>query len=684
MKLSNSHISLTFDDKTGSLNQIENRRTDRKFLNDPKGARLFRICVPEEQWLARFCDSHDSKATLTKNENEVRIAYANLLAGGKRTGISATVRVSLPPDSLEASFTLELQNNGPDVIEQVRFAWLGGWTGIAGAGKDTLTIASECRDPHSMFPKTLSTNVLMRKPYKHFDVFPAHLFLPWLDISGNGEGLSYICYMEEPVVAGIVTEHLRPYDDAGLCLGWSWVNDPFIKPGRTWRSARIGIGIHDADWHATSDRYRDWLTSWYKPAAATRRLKQSIGFQNVMFRSWDRTEYNRFKDLPRIAKESIAYGVTDICIWDEITDLYVRDNGGELLEDTPERRRELQAALAKAEKLGCNVSMILNFRLMRSSSKPFPEYGEELAIRRHNDSPYMEGYSMCSSHAAVAHGPSYRHGSTYVLCQTPERAAERALNLVRQGLELGLVSVFVDQANEWQCCLSDRHGHKSPDDTPQGPPRWVKQARKLVKEQNDEGYLIGEELDVFSSENIELGWHWFWKDKNPEVFRYCLPESLQTWVVDCDIAEINVAFVMGFYFAIISHGMEKTLRDNPVAAAHIEKLTKLRRASAESTVMAQFRDDIGLHVKNGFAKIYLSDTTLAVIVADTTGHACRANLLLDPQALGIAVQRRGGLIYSTDHAGSKPAHSRPANNRIRLNVELDPFEVRVCTFPLAE
>ncbi|MBI4027764.1 MAG: hypothetical protein HY360_22450 [Verrucomicrobia bacterium] len=678
MKLANQLVSFSFDDRTGSLTQIRNLVTSRVHLGDPKGSRLFRIVVPRLPWASRFADSHDSKPTFDCEpaKAELIIRYDNLLADGKPTGISARIRVTLSADSSEAFFTLELHNHSPDVIEQVRFPWVGGWTGIAGPGQDRLTAACEIRNPHTMFPGP-DVNVLVRCPYRHYDVYPAHLFLPWMDISGNGEGISYICYLERSVVAGMVYEHLRPYDGCGLCLGWSWVSDPFIKPGAKWISPRVGIGVHTGDWHATADRFRAWLATWHKPAPATKRLRESIGFQNLQFRSFDGTDFHRWEDLPRLAKESLAYGVEDLSLWDTLHELYIRDEAEEMLQGDRARRKALRAALTEVKRLGCNASMIFNFRLMRTTAKPFAEYGEELAVRRCNGSPAQEGYSTSHAHAAPNRGPDYHRGATYILCQTPPKFAERALNVIRDGLDLGLTSVFVDQANEWNCCLSEKHSHASPDDTPQGAMRWVKQARALVKQRDLEGYLIGEEPDVFSVQEIEMWWHWRWKCKHPEVFRYCIPESLQSWVVDADMSQINRAFVLGFHLCICFRGMEGSLADNPRVARHIARLAALRKRRADCTVNAQFLDNRGLTATNALAKVYHGEKSAAVMVGEIAGRRTTAVLSINAREFPIRFAPDRCRVSSTRHVRDRVVRAMPGGNRIMIHTKLMPFEVQI-------
>jgi hypothetical protein len=59
--LSNRLLWLTFSARTGSLLQVEDRRTACRHLAEPSFARLFRVVRPSSTWLARFADSQDSE-----------------------------------------------------------------------------------------------------------------------------------------------------------------------------------------------------------------------------------------------------------------------------------------------------------------------------------------------------------------------------------------------------------------------------------------------------------------------------------------------------------------------------------------------------------------------------------------------------------------------------------------------
>ena len=154
VELGNGVIRLLFDPETGNLHQITEAATGRKFLGDPRGNRLLNLIVPTAEHLSRPVPSHTSgRPTISANGERLTLAFDNLRAEGRPTGIRATVEVRLPAASREAFFSTEVENRSPDVIDEVHCPWVGGWTGIAGKGVDELNISHQRRvDPHTFFP----------------------------------------------------------------------------------------------------------------------------------------------------------------------------------------------------------------------------------------------------------------------------------------------------------------------------------------------------------------------------------------------------------------------------------------------------------------------------------------------------------------------------------------------------
>ena len=263
MELNNGIISLVFSDNNGSLHQITDLRSGRNFLPDPTGNRLFRLIVPTPEYSSRPVYSHKNPGPeMDKNGDNLSISFRNLTSDGESTGVSTKVNVKLPAGSAEALFSIEVVNNGSLMVDEVHGPWIGGWTGLAGKGKDSMTIGGWTLDPHKGFP-THRVHTFARKNMQRY--YGGAFFLPFADISGGGEGLSYCIYTKTPRICGLKVDDLtNDYDST--CLSWMFVANAYIKPGESWKSPEVGVAVHNGDWHQTVDRYRDFLKTWWKPA----------------------------------------------------------------------------------------------------------------------------------------------------------------------------------------------------------------------------------------------------------------------------------------------------------------------------------------------------------------------------------------------------------------------------------
>lgn len=468
MELSNQISRFVFDDTNGNLTQIEDLVNGRVFLKDPYGNQLFRLLIPSETWYSRHVDSsttlHPPKLEFLGDVLKMRFdslaAFNSTWSEGEPVDVTATVYIKLPENSAEAIFTLEIENKSDLPIHEIWFPWVGGITGIDGPGKDKLVFKGEFVDIHTMFknPKDVSFT-LCRNGWLVHTLVPLYQPFSWTDISGENSGLSYILYMKKPRVLGIVFENRRFYKP-DLCLAFSWVNYPFIKPGETWKSQPTGIAPHRGDWHVTADRYRKWCKGWSKPRPVPVSLKTSIGMQVIETRSWDGFRTHSFSELPSMAKKCAKYGINHWSIWDTVGQKYSRPEDEEIFDDNPESsHKELKLALAEMKKIGCNVNPLVNHRLIKQSSKYWKQYGRKMAVQRFDGSFPSESWTSSNYHSDIKAGLFY--GTQSILCQRTKKYKKFALQIVDKVLNLGFTSYFVDQAFEYSLCFNRGHKHSS-------------------------------------------------------------------------------------------------------------------------------------------------------------------------------------------------------------------------------
>jgi hypothetical protein len=571
--------------------------------------------VPDDaRWLDRHAESHTAGRPRFKNlPGALRISYSNLrLADGKASSIDVEALVSLPADADEARFTLTVTNGSPHMIHEVWYPRVGGWRGYAGLGKDhILTGDLQGTNPHN-FRKTAGSNgyTLANHHRRNYHSFAFGMTFPMLDISGGGRGLSYIHYPSKVRAGGIVIEDQNEF--RGSCQpAWSWVHQPFIKPGETWTSDPVGIAPYRGDWHCTADRLRAWLETWWKPAPVTRRLRESIGYFNLYARDFMGLEVTPLNKLVGYARELKAHGIDDFCIWDMIMAIYLRPDTGDFLEDTPARLAEFRRVLAEIRGLGMQVSTLVNYRLTTAKNRSWKERGKAQVMRSQYGAVRYEHWSKCRGVFGDFTTTHLDEGGA-ALCQNHPGFQKWAVKLTRQMVDFGFNSLFIDQPFETSVCFAPDHGHAVPAHGHEGATEWVPKAVEAVRSRDPEGYTIGENGDIWTTQYINLWWDWAWAGKRHEVFRYIMPESLQSWILDSHEhqREIGRVFAIGFQMSLNVHGLERPLSAAPEFAARIKRLAALRHRTADFTVHGRFRDQIGLTVAPTGTAVaaYLFDT----------------------------------------------------------------------------
>ncbi|OPZ81503.1 MAG: hypothetical protein BWY76_03015 [bacterium ADurb.Bin429] len=419
------------------------------------------------------------------------------------------------------------------------------------------------------------------------------------------------------------------------------MHQPFLHPGDTWTSDPVGIAPHDGDWYATADRLRAWLATWWTPPQTPPELKTHIGYFNLYARDFMGREYTKLVDLPGIADDLLACGIWDLCLWDMSMATYLRAGTGDFLEDTPERMAEMSAALAAVREKGLQVSTLVNYRLTTAKNRSWAERAEGQVMKTYHGATRYENWSTCrGSFGAFLNSHLDEGGGS--LCQNHPGFQQWALDLTDRLLDFGFTSLFIDQPFESSVCFDPDHGHPVPGYGHAGAVEWVSPAAAKVHAHDASAYTIGENADIFTSQYIDLWWDWQWASKRADVFRYILPESLQSWILDAyeHQHEVGKAFALGFLLSLNVRGLELPITAEPDVAARIKRLAGLRARTAAFTVCGRFADQRGLKVESESpvaAYLYDAGEALGIILGERSDNECgggEITLVLDTAHYG--------------------------------------------------
>jgi hypothetical protein len=674
MQLANGLVSFDFDPATGSLVQIRDLRSGIAYLSDPREGRLFRLFVPDpEEWIDRYVDSHEAgRPEMGLEGTTLVIRWRNLSIGTGRldgrtgSGIGATVRVSLAAGDDEARFTLELVHDGLHTICEAHFPWVGGWQGFSGNRGTIAAGTHKPLDPFHDLRRNDGWNLLGYT--RRVNIGFPHLNIPLCEVGNGSTGLSYNFYPE-----AVDLNYDLLVSDLNERLGdphpsFSWVHRPFLAPGGRWKSGTVGIAPHQGDWHEAADRMRRWLATWWQPPRTPESLRGIFAFQNVYFRDFTGREHRPLSALPSLARHGLEHGVGHFIVWDmPMLGMYLRPGSAGLFEDESERIAELRRSLAEVRAMGVHVSPLVNLRLGTQTHPFWKEHGDAWAIRTRYGMVAPETLPLRAHAANMIVRYLDQGGARF--CPHDPGFQEWAIASTGKVLDLGFDAAFLDQPFGEDYCFSDRHGHPVPAAGHAGACSWVARAAELVRSRSPGGYVIGEVPDIWNTQLLDLWWFWDWSWLRPEVFRYTLPGSLQSWVIDAYDHEDQVprAFAGGFVFNLNVRSLERTLPDVPEFAARVKRLADLRAATRSFTVDGRFVDRRGLSIEAGddaVAAVYEAGERVGVVLGDCD----RARVSLDARVLG---ERKvsGVRLYREDGSVREPRWRRSGSG-IRLETEV--------------
>jgi len=669
LTINNGSLKVVIDGKTGSLTRIEDKKHRIVHLNaNHEDARLFRIMVPVPEWTSRHVDNTFAQPNIMRDGDAAILNWQNLPCFGENSGISVEARIEPAQVPDEMLFTISVRNDGAVNAMDVFFPAISGWTGIGGKGKDTMILGGRVeQDPH-VFPINKGMTYA-RVHQRSAHGYPVALYAPWVDVSGPQGGLSYILYTQTAKNTYVCLENLAGYDK-GLRLCYGWQIPCVIKPGESWTSPPVGISVHGGDWHDTADRYQAWTESWWVAPPTSRRLPETIGFQNVWLRGFDGTPFHTLDSIPAIAEAGRRYGVNDLCIWDYMTNgNYAKRADYDLLDHTDEQKSIIKAGLAKAKSEGTNVNALVNFRLLNSAQSLFRREGHAEIIRNYDGSPRLESYP--ANHCNMHNWPAHLGPNCYLASAFAPSYRKRVLRQVREYLNLGFTSLFYDQPFELHPDYGRMQEGCAPEDTMGAVVSLVKEVRQLLHQNDPEAYMIGEFCDIFGAQHIDLWMSWYTNVN--ELIRSCysIPKTMQSWVVDVNPGQASHAFALGAYLCLCTHGNESTLADVPEFGEHVKKLAELRKKTAERTVYARFKHNRGINIDadNGIlAYSFDSPKGPAVAIAATEG-AGKAVLSVDRTRFSAPGAREGFLARLDGSKDTTSGH--------RLEVSLAQNEVAV-------
>jgi hypothetical protein len=684
VKLQNRVVCLEFSAQDGSLSEITDLRTGCQWLNPSAPHRLVKLIqrTPEESSKILLSNTAGTPEMNVRGDT-LTIRYREFRDGAHDTGISVTVKVRLPEDSPEAIFSVEVNNGGTSPIDELWFPYVAGRSQGRDTGEDVYTTSHGIeKNLYGRFYHGVVDTHAFGEHEQRIGMTSLEL-LPMMDLSNASGGLSYIKYESKPRPTNFVYENLD-WNPSHVELGWTWSTPIMLQPGQTYSSCEFGIGVHQSDWHATADRLRRFMDTWWKVSPMPTNLKEKIGLYQVLIKGFNGQPYHDFDELPAMARDCQKYGVADIMFWDYTASLYFRpDPYGDYWDFPADRGEKLRRALKEVREMGFQISSCVNYRLIPETSKAWKRIGSEAQCSVWGMPLY--GNPGGSDNAAMNYSRDYEMQNRS-MCQGTDKFASFARDLTRQTLDLGLNSIFIDQAFELSYMLPKEHEGLDPFKVMDRTYGWFANATKMTRERDPLAYSIGEVPDLWSTQYIDAWWAWGWGGKDlpvPEVFMYLMPEVCYVWPTDeFQRPVLPKAFAMGAFLAIGTRGLTGLMSDEPDFADQISRLAKLRKRTAAFVSHGRFVDKRGLILNGADGYVFLSGGGLAVTLANGTPDPVDVSVRLFPGKLTDRAVASGQINY--ENGTTAPADPIKGSEEWRMHLSLGGHSSAIWTIPFAE
>ncbi|HZT29871.1 MAG TPA: hypothetical protein VFA33_08315 [Bryobacteraceae bacterium] len=290
-----------------------------------KDAGLLDVAYPVESFGPMRLATRFSRAQITRTGEGAVIVWDPL--GPSRRGVAlpsghVTARVTLraAEDGRSVVLTCRIENRSAAPVPQVMFPDLEGLEPVDGLEHTRIRFAAGTVEPFAgpVKPKDAAPFYIDRG-WKHY---PASGYygmnaLRWLDFGGPRGGLSVFQKKwgtdDEPDVRTARTEA------APSRLRLLWEHRARIAPGASWESGEFWLTPHRGGWAKGVEVYREWVRRGNPQRELPRHIRDGLGFQSI----WMMQELEsdaaraafRFADLPRVAEDAKAHGLTEIVPW---------------------------------------------------------------------------------------------------------------------------------------------------------------------------------------------------------------------------------------------------------------------------------------------------------------------------------------------------------------------------------
>ena len=373
-------LKFTFDQASGAILRLEYPGPGVLLEADVGEAGLVDAAYPVPEFeplrLAARCSSG---AEIRPSPDRVTVRIAAL--GATRPGfavegqVAAEVTLRADPDGRSVVLSCEVVNGTRRPVPQVIFPDLRGLVDVAGPDQ---TIWKTCGLGSAPFrelavPEADVWYAVNNSTVEHKSGGMFHsMWARWMDLGGLNGGLSLFPrrWGWEPHTTTVL--QLR---QASKRLRLLCVHPGTIAPGAKWSSGEWVLTPHRSGWAKGIEPFRAWVQSHVRRQySMPRHIREGLGYRTVWMCQNQPADAAdavwRFSDLPALAQEARAHGLTEMVMW-----AWHRGFDASLPAPFPHlgTEQELLEAARRCKEVGVNLTPFIS--VLQASPRTADRYG---------------------------------------------------------------------------------------------------------------------------------------------------------------------------------------------------------------------------------------------------------------------------------------------------------------------
>lgn len=659
--LQNSHLLLEISATNGTIVRLRNKHTGWEALRRPHLGLSFELLIPLPDRrhntvfgatlpLARWTLSQDG-CSLSLHWRQV----SGKVSGPLDVDVTATIAL----DAEMATFTLEIDNQSPYMVESAEYPLLGDITPPEGAPwlRAWQYVYNNAREneiwPHhenyyGYFGVDVPTQFKQSNPVTPFALYRTEDQGVYLG-AHSAEAESVTWGTEQHPGSLSTMDCLVPPGDTisghEIYTKVRAVHMPYVAPGERRTLPAIALGFYEGGWQKGADLYIAWRDGvWTDKPDLPAWAREPHAWQQLHINSPEDELRMRYADLPEIGRECAENGVKAIQLvgWNK-----GGQDRGNPCHDTDPRlgtREELKAAISAIQAMGVKVILFCKFTWADRSTEWFREELIDYAVKDPYGDYYMyEGYQYFTAPQLL----NINTRRLVPMCFWSEAYMRICEAEFCKVLDLGPDGILYDET-QWHghtiACFDTSHGHRYGASVHGRDVAFLHRLKALAPE----GFLFaGEALYDQLTYAYHLSYLRSGIPDHMPLSRYMRPDgAFMTAVCGFDDRDmINQCLMNRYIISYEPFNFKGGLGDIPLTVAYGRRMDALRTELRAYFWDGQYRDQCGAAVTrlpDGAAHTHYAiflrqdDSVPGIVVSNYTAGPLRLAVRFDG---GIAPAR---------------------------------------------